>query len=160
MQEVEKKSTSTKKCSDYYAFGLQMLGITQNQSNPNDDAKFTGYLLEQDGDLGLYHAEARMYDPFIGRFMQVDPLTVKFPGFNLYHYSYNNSIGFKDPSELCPEKFGGDICKFLNRFDVFKAFFTQAEDNGEAAIQEVVEKKEIAGAIAAIIRCNKGRTHS
>ena len=38
---------------DYYPFGLQMPGRTQNASNPNDDQKFTGYLLKQDGDLGI-----------------------------------------------------------------------------------------------------------
>jgi len=61
---------------DYYPFGLAepvpktfgMPGRTQNASNPNDEQKFTGYELEQQGDLGIYHAGARLYDPEIGRF--------------------------------------------------------------------------------------------
>lgn len=83
---------------DYYPFGLQMPGRTQNASNPNDDAKFTGYLLEQDGDLGLYHAEARMYDPVIGRFMQIDPMSEKFPSWSPYLYVGNDPVSYIDPT--------------------------------------------------------------
>jgi len=96
---------------DYYPFGLQMPGRTQNSSNPNDDAKFTGYLLEQDGDLGLYHAEARMYDPVIGRFMQVDPLTDDPKQVHLtpYNYAWNNPILLNDPDGRCPSCVAGAI---------------------------------------------------
>jgi len=88
---------------DYYPFGLQMPGRTQNASNPNDDQKFTGYLLEQQGDLGIYHAEARMYDPVVGRFMQTDPLADdptqldKSP----YAYTWNNPVNLTDPDGKC-----------------------------------------------------------
>lgn len=86
---------------DYYPFGLQMPSRTQNQSNPNNDAKFTGYLLEQDGDLGLYHAEARMYDPVIGRFMQVDPKYDLYPEWSAYQYALNSPVKFTDPTGKC-----------------------------------------------------------
>jgi RHS repeat-associated protein len=94
---------------DYYPFGLQMPGRTQNASNPNDDAKFTGYELEQDcetdstGDcindvtLGLYHAGARMYDPFSGRFLSIDPYAAQFPDWSPYNYAMNNPINMIDP---------------------------------------------------------------
>ena len=58
---------------DYYPFGMQREGRSMNVSNSNDDTKFTGYELEQEGGLGLYHAGARLYDPEIGRFMSTDP---------------------------------------------------------------------------------------
>jgi len=91
---------------DYYPFGLAepvpktfgMPGRTQNASNPNDDQKFTGYLLEQQGDLGIYHAEARMYDPVIGRFMSVDRRAEKYPESSPYVYVTNNPINFTDMS--------------------------------------------------------------
>ncbi|MGF1670156.1 MAG: RHS repeat domain-containing protein [Balneolaceae bacterium] len=78
---------------DYYPFGLQMPGRTQNASNPNDDQKFTGYELEQQGDLGVYHAGARMYDPVIGRFTSPDPMQEYG---SAYVYVGNNPIRWID----------------------------------------------------------------
>ena len=81
---------------DYYPFGLQMPGRTQNASNPNDDQKFTGYELEQQGDLGIYHAGARMYDPVIGRFTSQDRFKEKYPSMSPYQYAALNPILFVD----------------------------------------------------------------
>jgi RHS repeat-associated protein len=83
---------------DYYPFGLQMPERNQNASNAHDDQKFTGYELEQQGDLGLYHAGARMYDPEIGRFLIMDPLMVLYPGQTPYHYTLNNPVNYTDPT--------------------------------------------------------------
>jgi len=100
---------------DYYPFGLQMPGRTQNHSNPHEDIKFTGYELEQqcetdssggcinDVTLGLYHAEARMYDPVIGRFMQSDPMTGKYPRLSPYTYVANNPLVFVYPTGMVIE---------------------------------------------------------
>jgi RHS repeat-associated protein len=87
---------------DYYPFGLQMPGRNQNASNAHDDSKFTGYELEQQGDLGLYHAGARMYDPEIGRFMSQDPLADQYPGVSPYVYALNNPLIFIDPDGKAP----------------------------------------------------------
>ena len=93
---------------DYYPFGLQMPGRTQNSSNPNEDIKFTGYELEQqcetdssggcinDVTLGLYHAGARMYDPVIGRFNSQDRFKEKYPSMSPYQYAALNPVGFID----------------------------------------------------------------
>jgi len=81
---------------DYYPFGLQMPGRTQNASNPNDDQKFTGYELEQQGDLNIYHAGARMYDPVIGRFTSQDRFKEKYPSMSPYQYAALNPILFVD----------------------------------------------------------------
>ncbi|MGF1670154.1 MAG: RHS repeat-associated core domain-containing protein [Balneolaceae bacterium] len=81
---------------DYYPFGLQMPGRTQNASNPNDNVKFTGYELEQQGDLGIYHAGARMYDPVIGRFTSQDRFKEKYPSMSPYQYAALNPVGFVD----------------------------------------------------------------
>ena len=81
---------------DYYPFGLQMPGRTQNASNPNDDQKFTGYELEQQGDLGIYHAGARMYDPVIGRFTSQVRFKEKYPSMSPYQYAANNPVLFVD----------------------------------------------------------------
>ena len=83
---------------DYYPFGLQMPGRSQQQyGSPETDVKFTGYELNQEGGLGLYHAGARLYDPEVGRFMQQDPMTDMYPGFSPYIYTLNNPLIFIDP---------------------------------------------------------------
>ena len=42
----------------------------------------------------------RIYDPALGRFHQVDPLTDLMPWINSYQYAYNNPIYFNDPLGL------------------------------------------------------------
>ncbi|MEH0931387.1 RHS repeat-associated core domain-containing protein [Micromonospora sp. CPCC 205558] len=51
---------------------------------------------------GLTHLGAREYDPFIGRFISVDPLmnTSDPQQWNAYAYSHNNPATFSDPSGL------------------------------------------------------------
>ena len=88
--------------TDYYPFGMVMPGRAGNISLSNDRVKFTGYLLEEEGEQDTYHAEARGYDPVIGRFTSRDPLTGKMPGWNPYHYSFNNPNSYVDPSGLIP----------------------------------------------------------
>ncbi len=140
---------------DYYPFGLQMPGRTQNASNPNEDIKFTGYELEQECEtdssggcindviLGLYHAEARMYDPVIGRFMQLDPLADhpnqvdKSP----YAYAWNNPTNVTDPDGQCP------VCPWLDAVvDVGFIFY----DVGVLAHEKITTGKTSAGNWAAL----------
>jgi RHS repeat-associated protein len=94
--------------TDYYPFGMVMPDRAANISLANDRVKFTGYLLEEEGGQDTYHAEARGYDPVIGRFTSRDPLTAKMPGWNPYHYSFNNPIRFVDPTGLAPDDYGVD----------------------------------------------------
>ena len=83
---------------DYYPFGLRMPGRSQTQhSSPLTDVKFTGYELNQEGQLGIYHAGARLYDPAVGRFMQQDPLTGMYPGWSPYNYVLGNPLLYVDP---------------------------------------------------------------
>jgi RHS repeat-associated protein len=82
---------------DYYPFGLQMPGRSQQQyGSPLTDVKYTGYELNQEGGLGLYHAGARLYDPEIGRFMQQDRFKVRYPSLTPYQYAANNPVLFID----------------------------------------------------------------
>jgi len=124
---------------DYYPFGLQMPGRTQNASNPNDDAKFTGYLLEQDGDLGLYHAEARMYDPVIGRFMQVDPMSNLYPSSGPYTYALNNPLIYIDPT--------GETVECSDRADCQQAAddINELHDGADVEVLEKTRAKRFLG---------------
>ena len=87
---------------DYYPFGLAMPGRSSNSSNPNDDYKFTGYELDNEARLDLYHANARGYDPVLGRFMQIDPMSDLFPHVSSYAYGNNNPLRFTDPTGMAP----------------------------------------------------------
>jgi len=86
---------------DYYPFGLQMPGRSQQQyGSPATDVKYTGHELNQEGGLGIYHAGARLYDPAVGRFMQQDPMTGKYPGWSPYNYVLGNPVVFVDPDGM------------------------------------------------------------
>ena len=100
MQEPQKKTASVKKCSDYYPFGLTMPSRSSNTANPNDNYKFTGYENDDEGGLDLYHANARGYDPVLGRFMQIDPMASERAWLTPYNYVQNNPLIRIDPTGM------------------------------------------------------------
>jgi len=51
------------------------------------------------GRAGLYYYRARYYNPYIGRFLQTDPVGYC-AGMNLYAYCGNNPLGYVDPYGL------------------------------------------------------------
>ncbi|MFW6222952.1 MAG: RHS repeat-associated core domain-containing protein, partial [Bacteroidota bacterium] len=70
-----------------------------------DHSGFTGHFLEspmcrgrREGGLGIYHAQARMYDPATGRFWGVDAMRGVYPTINPYHYTFNNPVIYTDPT--------------------------------------------------------------
>ena len=54
--------------------------------------------LEYEPDVQLYHADARYYDPELGRFRKEDPIGFVSGDANLYRYGENNPYRFTDPS--------------------------------------------------------------
>ena len=96
---------------DYYPFGLAMPWRSSNSSNPNDDYKFTGYELDDEAGLTVYHAGARGYDPVLGRFMQIDPKHdhPALIGLSPYNYALNNPMKYNDPDGECPPIICGAI---------------------------------------------------
>jgi RHS repeat-associated protein len=65
------------------------------------DRGYTGQ--EHLDEFGLINMNGRMYDPYIGRFLSVDPF-IQFPGnsqsFNGYSYCLNNPLSYTDPSGM------------------------------------------------------------
>lgn len=80
---------------DYAPYGV---GVTSLGAAPNGPG-YTGHV--NDPDTGLVYMQARYYDPVVGRFLSVDPVTPS-PGntftFNRYDYANNNPIVNIDPT--------------------------------------------------------------
>lgn len=71
---------------------------------PSDQPGFTGHVA--DSLTNLTYMQQRYYDPQIGRFLSVDPVTAYDNGdmrhLNRYAYAYNNPHKFTDPDGRCP----------------------------------------------------------
>ena len=69
-----------------------------------DGPGFTGHV--QDAATGLTYMQQRYYDPQVGVFLSVDPVTAYSGGdlrlFNRYSYAYSNPYKFKDIDGRCP----------------------------------------------------------
>lgn len=82
--------------SEYEPYGL-LLNRAQH-----DGPGFTGHV--QDALTGLTYMQQRYYDPAIGRFLSVDPVTAlsnPVGMFNRYDYAANNPYRFTDPDGRC-----------------------------------------------------------
>jgi len=76
---------------DYYPFGMQMPG--RNFSADKYRYGFNGKEKDKDiNSLTAYDYGFRIYNPAIGKFLSVDPLTNNFPWYSPYHVSGNNPI--------------------------------------------------------------------
>jgi len=77
-------------------------GLSTNPSNTThqDSTGFTGHI--KDSATGLNYMQARYYDPVIGRFLSIDPVTFLDTGspsyFNRYRYCSNDPVNCTDPS--------------------------------------------------------------
>ncbi len=87
---------------DYFAFGMIMPGrnfqataYRYGFNGKENDNEVKGSGNQQD--YGM-----RIYDPRIGRFLSVDPLTAKFPYYTPYQFSGNSPIKFIDLDGLEP----------------------------------------------------------
>ncbi|MGO4549475.1 RHS repeat-associated core domain-containing protein, partial [Lysobacter sp. 2RAF19] len=89
----------------------------------HDGPGFTGHV--EDAATGLTHMQQRYYDPAIGRFLSVDPVTADGNtggNFNRYKYAANNPYSFKDPDgrqecRSCEMSYGAAVGFMMRRED-------------------------------------------
>jgi RHS repeat-associated protein len=87
---------------DYTPYGTK---LSDEMEAVVEKVGYTGH--RYDNDTGLVYAGARMYDPALGRFMGIDPVSAKAavnnPAmFNRYAYGNNNPYKYVDPNGESP----------------------------------------------------------
>ncbi|RQO65416.1 hypothetical protein DBR40_23605 [Pedobacter sp. KBW01] len=76
--------------TDYYAFGGQMPGRSSTLANTPYRYGFNGK--ENDSETGTQDYGMRIYDPRIGKFLSVDPITAEYPELTPYQFASNTPI--------------------------------------------------------------------
>ncbi len=89
----------------------------------------------------LYDLAYRNYDPAIGRFQQVDPLTSQYHSYSSYNYALNNPVMMNDPSGAKADdpwatmtgvdKTLGRLQAWSDFMDNFSPFYSGSHGGGE-----------------------------
>ncbi|HEY0655280.1 MAG TPA: RHS repeat-associated core domain-containing protein [Chryseosolibacter sp.] len=91
--KVTHTKTNVIQSNDYYPFGLSAATSWTREGNRNDFLYNAGS--EKNNVSGWYDLPFRNYDAALGRFMQVDPMSVS--EMATYQYGANNPVFFNDP---------------------------------------------------------------
>ena len=112
--------------NDYYPGGMQMPGRKYAQPNSSYRYGFNGKENDNEvkGEGNQQDYGLRIYDPRLGKFLSVDPLTASYPWYSPYQFAGNNPIKFidldggepKDPGKydgqgaIAPQIVDGNTC--------------------------------------------------
>jgi RHS repeat-associated protein len=94
--------------SDYYAFGMLMPG--RNMRRGDYRFGFQGQEMDDEvyGQGNAVSYKYRVHDPRIGRFLSIDPLTLKYPFYSPYSFSGNRVIDATELEGLEPSFIGAE----------------------------------------------------
>ncbi|NER12848.1 RHS repeat-associated core domain-containing protein [Leptobacterium flavescens] len=97
--------------NNYYPFGLKHKGYNNLVRSTNIAQKFTfnGQQFDESLNLNVSEMTFRQYDPTIGRFVGIDPLSELRPDYTPYRFGYNNPIYWNDPTGLIEQSVLLDI---------------------------------------------------
>jgi RHS repeat-associated protein len=121
--------------SNYYPFGLKHKGynnvVSSNGNSVAQKFKYNGTEFEESLGLNLYEMDLRSYDPAIGRFNGIDPIT---------HHSQGTSVAFDNNPVFWADPSGADAQtdqEDRDRYDRFGMYIrpadrTSADDSGVA----------------------------
>lgn len=131
----------TIKSTNYYPFGLAMVGISSTKAAGKLENKYkfnkgnelqSGEFSDGSG-LEMYDAVHRMYDPQIGRFHQVDAYSDLFLENSPYTFASNNPILVNDPLGLADSTDKkGNVWHELNEVAVKSTPKNKSHDNSAA----------------------------
>ena len=88
--------------NDYYAYGGPWGDNASTQGF--QPFKYNGKELDRMHGLDWYDYGARMYDPAMGLFTQLDPLAEQYPHLNPYMYCAGNPVKYVDPDGMKPRR--------------------------------------------------------
>jgi RHS repeat-associated protein len=102
---LEKNDPGQKIRDSYTPFGMNISALSSSapMSMPNR-FKYNGKEEESEFGLDWFDYGARMYDPQIGRWNHVDPLSDALSSTSPYNYALNNPLVFIDPDGMYPIK--------------------------------------------------------
>jgi|GEM_PF-3374447 len=90
---IKHLKTNVLQYNEYYPYGLETFNSWTRTNVANDFKYNAGSELNKN--TGWYETYFRSYDPTLGRFVQVDPLSVSEQA--TYQYAGNNPVSFNDP---------------------------------------------------------------
>jgi RHS repeat-associated protein len=86
----------------YEPWGMNLVGI-EKLGKPDHKYLYNGKEKQEEFDLNWNDYGARFYDPQLGRWNSVDPMTESQEGWTPYHYVYANPVLRIDPDGRCPD---------------------------------------------------------
>jgi RHS repeat-associated protein len=89
---------------DYYYY-TPTSSLTIGPTTNSNRYQYNSKEWQNELSLNLYDYGARMFDPAIGRWGVVDPLSEKYGAWSPYNYVYNNPLKFVDPTGMGPDDY-------------------------------------------------------